>query len=83
MNAYMHAYIHMYVCKAPWAIYNLQIHACVYQVCMCVTCMHMCVFLPLQVAMIVITQTQKALLQHVKVLYQPLEKNTPRAMAVF
>jgi hypothetical protein len=33
--------------------------------------------------MIAITQTQQALLQKVKVLYQPLAKNTPMAMAVF
>ena len=33
--------------------------------------------------MIVITQSQKALLQNVEVLYQPLAKITPRAMAVF
>ena len=41
------------------------------------------VFISLEVAMIVITQSQKALLRNVEVLYQALAKITPRAMAAF
>ena len=75
------------------AIYNPQIHACIYQVCIecvcvCVKCMHMhlhcicvlpiCVFISLEVTMIAITQTQQALLQNVKVFHPALAKNTAR-----